>query len=100
MRISYYAFPRYMTAREQHRILLKEGFNVPNTAPPEDFIDEAIFGCIGVEHQCSIRTAKAMLKKYGGYAWTEHYERDGGLMETSEITLNGNNSRFKYNRHL
>ena len=63
MRISYYAFPRYMTAREQHRILLKEGFNVPNTAPPEDFIDEAIFGCIGVEHQCSIRTAKAMLKK-------------------------------------
>lgn len=100
MRISYYAFPRYMTAREQHRILLKEGFNVPNTAPPEDFIDEAIFGCIGVEHQCSIRTAKAMLKKYGGYAWIEHYERDGGLMETSEITLNGNNSRFKYNRHL
>ena len=31
---------------------------------------------------------------------TEHIERDGGVFEVTDITLNGNNSRFKYNRHL
>ena len=48
----------------------------------------------------SITAAKKLLREFGGAAWTEHYERDGGLFETSEIKLNGNNSRFKYNRHL
>jgi len=27
----------------------------------------------------SIKEAKNLLKKKGGYAWTEHYERDGTL---------------------
>ncbi len=48
----------------------------------------------------SITNAKKLLRKQGGVAWTEHYDRDGGLFETSEIKLEGNNSRFKYNRHL
>ena len=100
MRITYYAFPPYMGAREQWKILKKEGFSVPQNEPPADYIREAILDVIGTEHKCSIRTAKAMLKKYGGSAWTAHYERDGGFMETTEITLSGNNSRFKYNRHL
>lgn len=53
------------------------------------------------EPKCvSISTAKQLLKKEGGYAWTEHYERNGTLFEVTPITLTGNNSKFKYNRHL
>ena len=48
----------------------------------------------------SISAAKKLLKDKGGFAWTEHYDRDGGLFETTPIKLSGNNSRFKYNRHL
>ena len=49
---------------------------------------------------CSVTFAKQMLKKHGGSAWTEHIERDGSCFEVTEIKLNGNNSRFKYNHHL
>jgi len=49
---------------------------------------------------CSISTAKKLLKQYGGSAWTEHFDRDGGFFESSPIVLKGNNSRVKYNRHL
>ncbi len=48
----------------------------------------------------TVTRAKQLLRKYGGSAWTEHYDRDGGLFETTPITLAGNNSKFKYNRHL
>ncbi len=48
----------------------------------------------------TIKEAKKLLKEKGGYAWTEHYERDGGLFEVSKIELTGNNSKFSYNRHL
>ncbi len=48
----------------------------------------------------SIKEAKKLLKQKGGYAWTEHYERDGTLFEVTEIELQGNNSRFQYNNHL
>ena len=41
-----------------------------------------------------------LLKQYGGSAWTEHCERDGGCFEVTEIKLKGNNSRFRYNHHL
>lgn len=48
----------------------------------------------------SVKRAKELLRKYGGDAWTEHIERDGGVFEVTEIQLKGNNSRFRYNRHL
>ena len=48
----------------------------------------------------SISRAKQLLKKYGGHAWTYHCDRDGGGFETTEIKIKGNNSTFKYNRHL
>jgi hypothetical protein len=48
----------------------------------------------------SIAEAKKLLKKNGGRAWTEHYERDGCLFDKTEIELKGNNSKFKYNHHL
>lgn len=99
MRISYYRLPQELTAREQYRILKAEGWcNRPE--PPKELTDEEILECMGINHQCSISTAKAMMKKYGGCGWTEHYERDGGLFEVTPIKLTGNNSRFKYNRHL
>ena len=51
----------------------------------------------------SIREAKTLMKKQGGIAWTEHYDRDGGLLEVSDIKQ-GNNSKIaynvKYNIHL
>ena len=47
-----------------------------------------------------ISAAKELLRMYGGSAWTEHIDRDGGCFEVTEIKLQGNNSRFKYNRHL
>jgi len=47
-----------------------------------------------------ISTAKNLLRQFGGSAWTNHIERDGGVFETTEIRLAGNNSRHKYNRHL
>lgn len=48
----------------------------------------------------SVTRAKQLLKEYGGAAWTCHIDRDGGVFETTEIKLAGNNSRHKYNRHL
>uniref|UniRef100_A0A6H1Z6Z2 Uncharacterized protein n=1 Tax=viral metagenome TaxID=1070528 RepID=A0A6H1Z6Z2_9ZZZZ len=52
------------------------------------------------EKMVSITQAKKLLQEKGGKAWTEHTERDGTLFEVSEIELKGNNSQFKYNRHL
>lgn len=48
----------------------------------------------------TITEAKRLLKRFGGAAWTEHCERDGGVFEVTAIELQGDNSRFKYNRHL
>lgn len=48
----------------------------------------------------SITEIKKLIKKQGGYGYTEHYERDGTLFDVTEIELKGNNSNFKYNRHL
>lgn len=48
----------------------------------------------------SVTAAKKLLRQFGGTAWTEHIERDGGVFETTDIRLTGNNSKFKYNRHL
>ena len=52
------------------------------------------------EEGISITDAKRLLKKQGGYAWTEHYERDGTMFERTSITINRPNSQHKYNRHL
>lgn len=66
---------------------------------PQATLDE--FGANSDRRICRPLTIiKNLLKTYGGYAWTEHYDRDGGFFETSDITLGGNNSQFKYNRHL
>ena len=48
----------------------------------------------------SISHIKKMIKEQGGFGFTLHIERDGTVFDSTEITLKGNNSRFKYNRHL
>lgn len=47
-----------------------------------------------------VSTIKKLMKMFGGHGFTEHYERDGGLFETTPILLKGNNTKIKYNRHL
>lgn len=48
----------------------------------------------------TVTAAKKLLKEKGGYAWTEHIDRDGGCFEVTKMELKGNNSQFKYNHHL
>lgn len=78
MRISYYQFPE----------------NVPDEIVRQYCDDD------GNVTSCTVTFAKKMLKQYGGCAWTEHIDRDGGCFEVTPITVGGNNSRFKYNHHL
>lgn len=48
----------------------------------------------------TVSAAKNLIKQYGGSAWTQHIDRDGGCFEVTEIHPAGNNSRFRYNHHL
>ena len=103
MRIHYYRFPEDtpedILLSAGCAVILKSGEEIyPESIPDEerpfvDCIDRTVDGI-------SLKRAKELLKEYGGSAWTEHYDRDGGLFETSEIKLKGNNSRVRYNRHL
>lgn len=80
MRLNYYEFPETV----DESVLHENGCNK----------DDRILGGI------SVTTAKKLLKEFGGAAWTEHIDREGGCFEVTEIKLKGNNSRFKYNHHL
>ena len=80
MRLNYYEFPE----NTKPEILADHGCTV----------DDRTIGGI------SVTTAKKLLKEYGGAAYTEHIDRDGGCFEVTPINLSGNNSRFKYNHHL
>ncbi len=90
MRLHYYAFPETMTNEECYNAL---GYGETGRPYYKDMNYRDLAGI-------SITTAKKLLKKYGGLAWTEHCEREGGLIEVSEIKIKGNNSRFKYSHHL
>lgn len=103
MRLHYYRFPEnsdpMVRFQEGCAVVLKNGDSIYPKSIPEDkrpyvdHIDDTLSGI-------SITEAKRLLKAYGGSAWTEHCERDGGVFEVSEISLKANNSRFKYNHHL
>lgn len=102
MRLSYYRFPD----GTPESVLLENGCGVvltngemiyPDSIPEEK---RSLVDCIEHTVSCSVSFAKQMMKKYGGAGWTEHIDRDGGCFEVTEIRLQGNNSRFKYNRHL
>ena len=103
MRFNYYRFPETTDdstrVNEGCAVILKNGEKIYPKNIPDDkrslinYVDDTLDGI-------SVTTAKQLLKKYDGSAWTEHCERDGGCFEVTEITLKGNNSRYKYNHHL
>ena len=75
-------------------------YEFPETVKPDILADH---GCTLKDRTLggvSVTTAKKLLKMYGGSAWTEHIDRNGGCFEVTEIKLTGNNSRFRYNHHL
>lgn len=103
MRINYYVFPddapEPVMLSEGCAVVLKSGSEIyPSSIPEEkrhlvDHIDHTVGGI-------SITRVKTLMRLYGGYGYTEHCERDGGVFEVTPINLKGNNSRFKYNHHL
>ena len=96
MRITYYSFPDEMPLRECY-----EKYNEVTGKPmPPCITDKQIEYEFERQMSCTITFAKKMLRKFGGYAWTEHIDRDGGVFEVTNVTLTGNNSRHKYNHHL
>jgi hypothetical protein len=115
MRLNYYEFPESVDAHTRFingASSLKAECLVGGTSSqgcphlPEDAYgckECPKFHCIEAETVLggiSVTEAKKLLRVFGGNAWTEHCERDGGVFEVTEIKLQGNNSRFKYNRHL
>lgn len=86
MRLHYYQFPEGTPAE-----ILREYCGEDNC----DLAKGTGLICGG-----SISGIKKLLRQYGGAAWTEHCERDGNVFEVTPITLKGNNSQFRYNRHL
>lgn len=103
MRLNYYRFPEgvppSVRASEGCAVRLKNGDTIYAESLPEDKLPqiEAVDDSLG---GISVTHCKQLIKRYGGAGWTEHIDRDGGVFETSPITLSGNNSRFKYNHHL
>lgn len=103
MRLHYYTFPEGTPEQtlldNGCAVILKDsGAHIYPKYIPEDCRDRVE----GIDRTVSgsISWIKKMIKQYGGSGWTEHIERDGSLFEVTEITLKGNNSRFKYNHHL
>lgn len=101
MRITYYSFPQNMSIRDVSlaTIRLIEGRTDVDSIP-ESISDEVLKSNFERTIDTTVLNAKKLLKLYGGSAYTAHFDRDGGLFETTPINLKGNNSRHKYNRHL
>ena len=103
MRLNYYRFPEDTSEdvllQNGCGVILKSGDIIYVDNIPDD--KRCLVECVDkTTGPVTITQAKKLLREYGGVAWTEHFERDGCLFETTQITLTGNNSRHKYNRHL
>ena len=103
MRLTTYAFPpdtpEEIRVKHGCKVFLKSGgYIYPESIPDDkrelvDYVGTLIEGC-------SVKTAKSLMWEFGGSASTQHIDRDGCVFEVTPVTLKGNNSRFKYNRHL
>ena len=85
--------PRYVK-------IYKELKGKPNIEIPEEISDEVLDYNFPFRMNCSVSFAKKLLKKYGGKAYTQHIDRDGGVFEVTPVELGKNNSKHKYNVHL
>jgi hypothetical protein len=113
MRINYYQFPDTVdthTRRENGAAVIDGDCIEPGRLTctgclrcAEGWRECPHYICTGAETEIpgiSVTAAKKLLRQFGGSAWTHHIDRDGGVFETTEIILTGNNSRHKYNKHL
>jgi len=102
MRITYYLFPddtpEDILLENGCGVVLKNGEEIYPTYIPDN--KRELVDHINHEISCNVSSAKKFIKKYGGSGYTQHIDRDGGVFEVTQIKLEGNNSRFKYNHHL
>jgi len=111
-RLHYYQFPDEITphVRYQNGAMTCNGKCTQNKATckgcalsPNGWRECPYYLCTDSENTLrgiTITEAKRLLKKFGGTAWTNHCDRDGGVFETTDIIVKGNNSKFQYNHHL
>ena len=97
MRINYYEFPESMTIRECYCARTPEDKQTPFPKGYEKRDEAKEWRRI---EGITVSAAKKLLRQYGGQAYTYHIDRDGGVFEVTDITLNKNNSKFRYNHHL
>lgn len=109
MRLNYYVFPETATAH----LRWKNGAELLNGECKKGF--SSCRQCVDTYETCdyftctesevdlkgiSITAVKDLVKSIGGTGYIEHVERDGTVIGYTEVRMNQNNSRFKYNRHL
>lgn len=105
MRINYYQFPDTVDAHTRY-IHGATSIDGVGTCFDRDDIrvnDRSLGECTKAEFVIigiSVKAAKTLLRKYGGTAWTLQCDRSGSVFETTDIKLAGNNTKYKYNRHL
>lgn len=103
MRLSYYRFPEGtpedILLNHGCAVVLHDGREIYPDSIPDDkrYLVAKVDTLVG---PASITRIKELMKQYGGGGFTMHFDRDGGLFETTDIKLKGNNSKFKYNHHL
>lgn len=105
MRLNYYRFPENVDAHTRYINGAECLGGVGKRFDRDDVrVNDRNLGyCTEAEYTIggiTVTTAKKLLKQFGGSAWTEHCERDGGVFEVTDIVLKGNNSKFQYNHHL
>lgn len=103
MRVTYYTFPAEASPADCISAYLKAKEWTPDM---NDLADRVHFRNLKSkieeygEIECSVSFAKKLLRAIGGNAYTQHFDRSGGLFETTPILLTGNNSQHHYSRHL
>ncbi len=102
MRITYYRFPKEMPIRDCYMAWMEgeEDFETP----PAWLTDDEVENEWPRQRVTNVRKAKKFLRKFGGVAFTEHIDRDGGCFEVTPIEAERSNKGIaygaKYNRHL
>lgn len=105
MRLNYYRFPEgtsveRMLAAGCEAVLKNGDRTLLDTYEAYIIHKDEIVSVDHVIGGLSVSVVKEFMASDGGTGWTEHIDRDGGVFEVTPITLEGNNSRFKYNHHL
>lgn len=114
MRIHYYKFPEGINAQTRFlngAVCICGICDVSGNSSQGCSFHDGNGGCPDCSHYkaeeaedvvsgITVSSAKKLLRLFGGIAWTDHIDRSGGVFETTDISLEGNNSHFKYNHHL